>query len=321
MIVITGAAGFIGSCMVSQLNREGHQNLVVVDDFSTIAKTPNLDGKHFLHAIERDEFVEWLREHGQEVEAIFHIGARTDTAEQDWDLFMKLNVNYSKDLWKLATEYGIPFLYASSAATYGDGSRGFSDQMDGIPQLEPLNPYGKSKQVFDEWVLAQSDAPPRWTGFKFFNVYGPNEYHKGRMASVIFHAFPQVREKGSLKLFRSHKPEFRDGEQLRDFIYVRDVVEVMSQWFQGHTESGIYNLGTGQARSFVDLGTAVFEALSVPVNIDFFDIPVDIREAYQYFTEADMERFWKAGFVHQFRSLEEGAGEYVRDFLLERTYF
>ncbi len=321
MIVITGAAGFIGSCMVSQLNREGHQDLVVVDDFSVEAKNPNLEGKQFRLKVHRDEFVAWLQEHGKEVDAIFHIGARTDTAEQDWDLFMRLNVNYSKDLWRLATEFSIPFLYASSAATYGDGSLGFSDNMDEIPQLQPLNPYGKSKQVFDEWVLQQTETPPRWTGFKFFNVYGPNEYHKGRMASVIFHAFPQVKENGNLRLFRSHKAEYRDGHQLRDFIYVRDVVEVMYQWAQGKTESGIYNLGTGQARSFFDLGTAVFNALSVPVAIEFFDIPSDIREAYQYFTQAEMDRFQKAGFVHQFRSLEEGTGEYVQEFLLKNIYF
>lgn len=234
---------------------------------------------------------------------------------------MRLNVTYSKDLWRLATEFGIPFLYASSAATYGDGSRGFSDKMNEIPQLKPLNPYGKSKQVFDEWVLQQSDTPPGWTGFKFFNVYGPNEYHKGRMASVIFHAFPQVMEKSKLRLFRSHKDEYQDGQQLRDFIYVRDVVEVMAQWFHKETDSGIYNLGTGHARSFVDLGTAVFDALSVPVEVEFFDIPADIRDAYQYFTEAEMERFSKAGFVHQFRTLEEGTDEYVREFLVTDTYF
>lgn len=321
MIVITGAAGFIGSCMVSQLNREGHLDLVLVDEFSTEIKSPNLEGKKYRLKIHRDEFVGWLQKHGKEVEAIFHIGARTDTAEQDWELFMKLNVTYSKDLWRLATEFGIPFLYASSAATYGDGSRGFSDDMTEIPQLEPLNPYGRSKQVFDEWVLQQTDKPPRWTGFKFFNVYGPNEYHKGRMASVILHAFPQVKEKGKLRLFRSHKAAYKDGQQLRDFIYVRDVVEVMSQWFRSKTDSGIYNLGTGQARSFMDLGTAVFDALSVPVEIEFFDIPADIRDAYQYFTEAEMERFNRAGFVHQFRTLEEGADEYVREFLVTGTYF
>lgn len=321
MIVITGAAGFIGSCMVSQLNREGYQDLVLVDEFSTEAKTPNLEGKQYRLKVHRDEFVAWLQKHGKDVEAIFHIGARTDTAEQDWELFMKLNVDYSKALWQLAIECGIPFLYASSAATYGDGRKGFTDNMAEIPQLEPLNPYGKSKQVFDEWILQQKETPPRWTGFKFFNVYGPNEYHKGRMASVIFHAFPQVKEKGKLRLFRSHKDDYQNGHQLRDFIYVRDVVEVMSFWLNGNTDSGIYNLGTGQARSFVDLGTAVFDALSVPVDIDFFDIPADIRDAYQYFTEADMERFWKAGFVHQFRSLEDGANEYVREFLSEGTYF
>lgn len=321
MIVVTGAAGFIGSCMVSQLNREGYENIVVVDEFSTAAKAPNLQGKQYQIAIDRSEFVAWLEGHGAEVKGIFHIGARTDTAEQDWDLFMRLNVSYSQDLWRLASRFGIPFVYASSAATYGDGTRGFSDEVEGIGSLVPLNPYGKSKQVFDEWVLQQTERPPRWTGFKFFNVYGPNEYHKGRMASVIFHAFPQVKEKGSLRLFRSHKPEYKDGEQLRDFIYVRDVVEVLSKWFHGRTQSGIYNLGTGKARSFVDLGTAVFDSLSVPVNISFFDIPEDIREAYQYFTEADMKRFEEAGFQHQFRSLEEGVEEYVQNYLLEKKYF
>ena len=321
MIVVTGAAGFIGSCLVAELNHRGHRNLLLVDDFSDHDKQLNLERKHYEALLHRDGLDDWMRQNGAQVEAIFHIGARTDTAEQDWELFDRLNVSYSKMLWQHASRFGIPMLYASSAATYGDGSLGFSDNLAGIPELEPLNPYGRSKQVFDEWVLQQSETPPKWVGLKFFNVYGPNEYHKGRMASVIFHAYPQVAQKGRLKLFRSHRPDFQHGEQKRDFIYVRDVVEVMAFWLEEKVVNGIYNLGTGKARTFLDLGKAVFDALEKPMLIDFMDIPVDIREAYQYFTEADMENFRKAGFRHEFRSLEEGVGEYVEAFLSVRRYF
>ena len=321
MIVVTGAAGFIGSCLVSQLNNLGHRDLILVDEFTDPSKMANLEGKQFREMIPRDTFFTWAATHGQDLSAIFHIGARTDTAEQDWHLFLPLNVAYSQQMCTLATAHQIPLLYASSAATYGDGSLGFSDDPALIPSLSPLNPYGHSKQVMDQWVLKQSATPPKWVGLKFFNVYGPNEYHKGRMASVIFHAFPQVRDNGLLRLFRSHRSDYSDGGQLRDFIYVRDVVEVMTYWLENTIESGIYNLGTGQARTFLDLAAPVFDALGKPLQIDFIDIPQDIREAYQYYTEANMSRFYAAGFIHSFRRVEVGTEEYVREYLITNRYF
>lgn len=320
MIVVTGAAGFIGSCLVSDLNRKGYTNLILVDEFSTESKFPNLEGKQFLQRIDRDDFLDWLKENGTSIEVVFHIGARTDTAEQDWDLFTRLNVSYTQRIWELCTAFDIALCYASSAATYGDGSLGFSDDPDLIPELKPLNPYGRSKQVADEWILEQEHQPGKWVGFKFFNVYGPNEYHKGRMASVIFHAFPQVRDNGRLRLFRSHKEGFEDGKQLRDFIYVRDLTAVLMEWMEENRSNGIYNLGTGTARTFADLGRSVFDAMGKATEIEFFDIPVDIREAYQYFTEADMTRFREAGYMHQFQPLEDGVREYVTAFLIPGEY-
>ncbi len=321
MIVITGAAGFIGSCLVSQLNGEGQKDLILVDEFDSLGKRKNLLGKQYRHAVSRETFFSWVKGKEKALSAVFHLGARTDTSEQDWALFELLNVEYSQQIWNLCATHEIPLLYASSAATYGDGRLGFSDAPELIPQLRPLNPYGQSKQVVDTWVLQQEAQPPAWLGLKFFNVYGPNEYHKGRMASVVFHAYPQVRTQGLIRLFRSHRPEFADGEQLRDFIYVKDVVEIAVKWLTGTIESGIYNLGTGQARTFADLANAVFSAAHTAPSIEFIDIPPDIREAYQYFTEADMNRFRAAGFRHIFRSLEEGVDDYVTQYLNTERYF
>lgn len=315
MILITGAAGFIGSCMVAELNRRGADDLILADDFTEPARMAHLSGLKYQKIVERDSLFDFLDGLREPVSAIFHLGARTDTAEQDAGLFDRLNVSFTKRLWTWASRQEVPFLYASSAATYGDGSLGFSDDPGLIPQLRPLNPYGWSKQWVDEWILKQAQTPPKWAGFKFFNVYGPHESHKGRMASVVFHAFPQVRDHGRLRLFRSHKAGVADGGQQRDFIYVRDVVEVMAKWLELPVKPGIYNLGTGRARTFLDLGNAVFEALKKPLSVEFIDIPADIREAYQYFTEAEMARFFDAGFHHTFRSLEEGVGEYVQEHL------
>ncbi len=321
MILITGAAGFIGSCMVAELNRRGLDDLILIDDFSQPARLAHLSGLKYRRIVERTSLFDFLEQLHEPVSAIFHLGARTDTAEQDEALFDLLNVSYTKRLWTWATQREVPFLYASSAATYGDGSLGFSDEPGLIPNLRPLNPYGWSKQRVDEWVLQQTQTPPRWVGLKFFNVYGPHESHKGRMASVVFHAFPQVRDHGSLRLFRSHRAAVADGEQQRDFIYVRDVVEVMANWLEQPVKPGIYNLGTGRARTFLDLGRAVFVALKKPLSVEFIDIPADIREAYQYFTEAEMARFFDAGFHHSFRSLEEGVEEYVQEYLISAKPF
>lgn len=321
MIIITGAAGFIGSCLVSKLNGEGFKELVLVDDFSILEKVPNLQGKQFKAKIERKVFFEWFNENKSQVKFVFHLGARTDTTEFDVKIFDELNVNYSKEMWKACTEFGIPLVYASSAATYGLGELGYEDSHEVVERLKPLNPYGDSKNDFDKWVLKQVKTPPFWAGLKFFNVYGPNEYHKARMASVIFHAFNQISEKGSMKLFRSHKPEFTDGGQLRDFVYVKDVVNVCTFLLQHQKHSGIYNLGTGIARTFLDLAKSTFSAMGKAVNIEFIDTPIDIRDKYQYFTEAKMEKLKAIGYTQDFYTLEEGVTDYVQNYLIGKKYY
>ena len=317
MIVITGALGFIGSCLVQKLNERGHlRNLCVVDDFYKSHKEVNLHNKFIREWIHRDIFLEILGKMPSQVEMVFHLGARTDTTEKDRAIFDELNVNYSQRIWSLCTEHQIPLVYASSAATYGDGQLGYRDDHDIVDQLEPLNPYGVSKNEFDQWALQQEEQPPFWAGLKFFNVYGPNEYHKKRMASVIFHAHRQIRQTGGLKLFRSHRPDFRDGEQKRDFVYVKDVVDVCYFLYQNQTaESGLYNVGTGQARTFHDLGRSVFRAQGLEPNIQFIDTPEDIRDTYQYFTEADISKLRAAGYDREFHSLEEGVADYVEHYL------
>lgn len=319
MIVVTGAAGFIPSVLVGKLNREGFKNIVLVDNFERADKTDNWSGKEFMGKVDRDDFPNWLRENHRLVEFVFHLGARTDTTEFDTALLDKLNLDYSKEVWSTCVEFGLPLVYASSAATYGLGEHGYKDDHDIVEVLKPLNPYGDSKNDFDKWALAQERKPYFWAGIKFFNVYGPNEYHKGRMASVVLHTFRQVKETGAMKLFRSHNPDFKDGEQLRDFIYVNDVVDVL-YWLMHHRKkesSGLYNLGTGQARSFIDLATATFKAMDLEPKISFIDTPEDIRDKYQYFTEADMNKLRSIGYDKPFTSLEEGVQQYVQEYLLE----
>lgn len=321
MIIVTGAAGFIGSCLVGKLNAEGFNDIVVVDDFSNEKKQSNLDGKIISHKVHRNDFIEWLKQNHKLVQFIFHIGARTDTTEFNVAIFDELNLNYTKDVWNSCVEFGLPLVYASSAATYGDGALGYDDNHDIIPHLKPLNPYGCSKNDFDIWALQQERKPYFWAGLKFFNVYGPNEFHKGRMASVIFHAFNQIRDTGKVKLFRSHRPDFEDGKQLRDFIYVKDVIEVCFFLMLHRKNSAIYNLGTGKSGTFLDLATATFDALNRPVNIEFMDIPEDIREKYQYFTEANMQKLRNAGYALKFHTLEEGITDYVTNYLIPGRYF
>lgn len=321
MIIVTGAAGFIGSCLVSRLNKAGYDNIVVVDDFSKTEKAKNLEGKTMAAKIGRNDFIQWLQDFGAEVEMIFHIGARTDTTEFDKAIFDELNVDYSKAVWNACVQFNIPLVYASSAATYGLGEFGYSDDPALIPSLKPLNPYGDSKNDFDKWVLTQTKQPPFWAGLKFFNVYGPNEYHKGRMASVIFHAFRQINEAGGMKLFRSHNPAFTDGGQLRDFIYVKDVVEVCLFLLEKKPNSGIYNLGSGKARTFLDLAKNTFKNMEKAENITFIDTPMDIRDKYQYFTEADMSKMLAAGYTGGFHTLEEGVRDYVQNFLIGEKYY
>lgn len=321
VIVVTGAAGFIGSCMVGYLNLKGYSNLILVDDFSKKAKEPNLLGKNYLEKIEREVFFEWLQNHRPKIAFIFHLGARTDTTEFDYSIHQRLNVEYSQKIWNYSVVHSIPLVYASSAATYGNGEFGYEDTHELPFQLEPLNPYGVSKNEFDKWVLHESTHPPFWAGLKFFNVYGPNEYHKGRMASVIWHSFNQIRDQGFVKLFRSHRPDFKDGQQLRDFIYVMDVIKVCYWLMEYQPASGLYNLGTGQARSFEDLVKATFAGLGKAPRIEFIDMPEDIREKYQYFTEASMAKLKAAGYQENFYSLEDGVEEYVRNYLSPGHYF
>jgi ADP-L-glycero-D-manno-heptose 6-epimerase len=320
MIVVTGAAGFIGSCLVSRLNADNFNDIIVVDNFSIAKKENNLHGKKIKRYVDRNDFFEWLTENYEEVEFIFHLGARTDTTEISKDIFDLLNLNYSKKIWEACCEYQIPLVYASSAATYGAGKLGYDDDEAILPLLNPLNPYGDSKHEFDKWVLQQTAKPFFWAGLKFFNVYGPNEYHKGRMASVIYHAFNQINENGRLKLFRSHHPDFKDGEQMRDFVYVKDVVEVCYFLMHLRQHSGIYNLGSGQARTFLDLGFNTFTAMNKEINIDFVDTPLVIRDNYQYFTEANMQKLKNIGFTRPFYTLEEGITDYVQQYLIPGKY-
>jgi ADP-L-glycero-D-manno-heptose 6-epimerase len=320
MIVITGAAGFIGSVLASRLNEIGKENIIVVDDFSNDEKNKNLQGKQYRKIINRDDFFIWFDEHFEDVDFVLHIGARTDTTEFNHVIFDILNLEYSKQVWNRCVEYQIPLIYASSAATYGMGEHGYNDEHKIVEKLVPLNPYGESKNDFDKWVLRQKNTPPFWAGLKFFNVYGPNEYHKGRMASVIFHAFNQIDKTGKVKLFRSHNPKFKDGEQLRDFIYVMDLVDVILFLMEKQPESGLYNLGTGKARTFKDLTIATFAALKMKPKIEFIDTPEDIRNKYQYFTEANMTKLNEAGYTWPFTSLEDGVEDYVTNYLVKKKY-
>ena len=321
MIIVTGAAGFIGSCLVRKLNNEGFTHLVLADDFSDELKNKNLEGNQFIEKVHRKELMSWTEKNHQLVDFIFHIGARTDTTEFDTAIFDELNLNYSKNLWEKCVKFQIPFIYASSAATYGMGEFGFEDNHKIVEKLKPLNPYGQSKNEFDKWVLRQIEYPPFWAGFKFFNVFGPNEYHKSRMASVVFHAFNQIKETGEMKLFKSHKIEYKDGEQLRDFIYVKDVCDVLFFMMKHKKDSGIYNLGIGKARTFNDLADATFSALNKTPNISFIDTPEDIREKYQYFTQGDMQKLKSIGYKKPFSTLENGVKDYVKSYLIKGEYY
>jgi len=316
MIVVTGAAGFIGSNLVSGLNNARYKDIVLVDDFSRKDRERNYSGKKYSALVNRKEFPHWVHENHRFIQMILHLGARTDTTEFSWDIFQELNVDYSKDVFNLCIEYGLPVIYASSAATYGLGEFGYDDSHKVVSNLEPLNPYGRSKNEFDRWVLSLEHTPFFWVGLKFFNVYGPNEYHKGRMASVVYHAFNQIRETGGMKLFRSHHPDFKDGEQARDVIYVKDVVDVIIYLMENRPTSGLYNLGSGQASTFLDLVTNTFNALKMEPSISFIDTPEDIRKRYQYFTEANMKKLKSAGYDQDFTSLETGVRDYISEYLI-----
>ncbi|HRN35556.1 MAG TPA: ADP-glyceromanno-heptose 6-epimerase [Flavobacteriales bacterium] len=317
MIIVTGAAGFIGSRLLHELQQRGYADLVAVDDFSRQDKAGNLEGIKLGARVERADFPAWIDANEHLIQFIFHLGARTDTTEFNKAVFDELNVRSSQLIWQRCVKYALPLVYASSAATYGDGELGYGDTDDGLPfKLKPLNPYGESKNEFDKWALHQEVKPFFWAGLKFFNVYGPNEYHKGRMASVVFHAFKQIEATGGMKLFRSHRPDYKDGEQLRDFVYVKDVCDVCIFLMEHRKHSGLYNLGSGQARTFLDLARNVFKAMGREEHIGFIDTPMDIRDKYQYFTEAPMAKLCGIGYEKPFHTLEEGIADYVRNHLM-----
>ncbi len=320
MIVVTGASGFIASCLCARLNEEHFNDLVMVDDFSREDRIGNWQNKRYHDLINRDNFFAWLDQHHEAVQFVFHLGARTDTTEMNREVLNALNLEYSKKVWNACVTYGLPLIYASSAATYGLGENGYADDEQLCDRLKPLNPYGESKNEFDKWALAQADKPFFWAGLKFFNVYGPNEYHKKRMASVIFHAYHQIQENGKVKLFRSHREDYADGGQMRDFVYVKDVVSIAMFLMKNRPKSGIYNVGSGKARTFKDLALAVFAALGKEPQIEFVDTPEDIRDKYQYFTEARMDKMRNVGYDKPFHSLEEGVTDYVLKYLVNSTY-
>lgn len=317
MIVITGAAGFIASYFAQFLNEKKYFDLVLVDDFTDPNKSANFKNIKASKFIHRKQLFEFLDKESQFIQFVFHLGARTDTTLQDTTIFDELNLNYSKKIWGKCIKHGLPLIYASSAATYGDGAFGYKDEHEMSLKLKPLNPYAESKLMFDNWVLSQNDSPYFWTGLRFFNVYGPNEYHKKRMASVVWHGFNQIKEQQKIKLFQSHKNGIAHGEQKRDFIYVKDICEVL--FFLMHNRNkennGIYNLGTGKAASFNELANALFTALQIKPNIEYIPMPEDIRESYQYFTEANMQKLQNIGYNKPFMHIEQGVNDYVKNYL------
>lgn len=322
MIVVTGAAGFIGSALVAKLNERGEENLLLVDEWGHSLKWKNLLGKKFTDCVHKDDFVKHVRENRltSDVRAVVHLGACSSTTETDVDFLLENNYRYSQTLADWCVTNNRRFIYASSAATYGDGALGFSDADGQTRQLRPMNPYGWSKHLFDLWIL-QRRLESACTGLKFFNVFGPNEYHKGDMASVVYKAYHQILETGQLRLFKSYRTDYADGEQRRDFVYIKDCVEAMT-WLLDHPAvNGIFNLGTGQARSWNDLAKAIFTAMKKPLKIVYIDMPENIRDAYQYFTQAEMKKFRSAGYTATFRTLEDAVREYVEKYLVSGNYY
>lgn len=320
MIVVTGAAGFIGSCLTGKILEEKLGDVIAVDDFSDKNKLKNLENKNIKAFADLNEFILNPEKNGKP-KFVFHIGAITDTAEFDVKLLNEKNTDYSKKLWNFCTENQIPLIYASSAATYGMGEMGFDDNPDLLKKLKPMNPYGQSKQDFDIWATEQKEHPPFWAGFKFFNVFGPNEYHKGRMASVVFHGTKQIRETGKIRLFKSYNPEYGDGEQKRDFIYIKDLLDVLIFMYKTPCENSVYNLGTGTAHTWNQLAKAIFKTLKIPEIIEYIDMPADIKDKYQYFTEAKMERLRKAGYNKPFSAFDDAVADYVNNYLIHQNYY
>lgn len=314
MIVVTGGAGFIGSCIVRTLNDAGVEDIIIVDNISTTDKWLNMRNKKYIKYIHKSEFLQELPSY-KGVTAIIHMGAQSSTTERDFDYLWKNNFEYTKNLWNYCAEKQISFIYASSASTYGDGAEGFDDKVD-IDKLKPLNGYGYSKQLFDLWVKHHATVfPKQYVGLKFFNVYGPNEYFKGNMASMIFHGYRQIQESGKIKLFKSSNPNYKDGEQLRDFVYVKDICSFIYWLLQHEKVNGLFNVGTGRAQSFRELAEATFHALGMEPNIEYIDMPESLKNKYQYYTKAETDKIREAGYAREFVDINAGARDYVLEYL------
>lgn len=321
MILITGACGFIGSALAWHLNELGDNNLILCGELEKGEKWLNIRDKDYIEWVNKNDLFQWLEnpENKEKITGVVHMGAISATTEADMDLLMSNNFDFTRKLWDFCTKKQISFVYASSAATYGAGEQGYNDDVtpEQLKKLKPLNKYGYSKKFFDDWALKQTETPLHWAGVKFFNVYGPNEYHKGRMASMVFHSFNQFKAEGKVKLFKSHKAGYEDGGQLRDFIYIKDVIRVLEFLLKSNTKSGVYNLGTGKARSFKDLALNAIRAskgdytLKEEDVIEYVPMPEDLRGRYQYYTCAETQKLRKAGYTANFFSLEEGVKDYV----------
>lgn len=321
MIVVTGGAGFIGSAIVWQLNQQGENKIIIVDELGTDDKWKNLVPLKFEDFVHKEDFISMILERDLpfDINAIIHMGANSSTTEKDADHLFSNNYLYSKELATFCLEKNIRFIYASSAATFGDGSLGFDDDENKLETLRPLNMYGYSKQLFDLWAK-RNGAFDKIVGLKYFNVYGPNEYHKGDMRSVVHKAFEQIRDTGKVRLFKSLNPKYKDGEQLRDFIYIKDAIDMTLFFLDKYNVNGLYNLGTGKARTWNDLVTSIFKALNKPVSIEYIDLPEHLKHKYQYITEANMNKIKKAGYTVPISSLEDGVADYVKNYLLGRQF-
>lgn len=321
MIVVTGGAGFIGSAIVWKLNQDGKANIIIVDELGKDEKWKNMVGLKYEEFVNKLEFIEQILDDvvPYNIEAIIHMGANSSTTEKDADHLMDNNFHYTKELAKYCVEKNIRFIYASSAATYGDGAFGFDDDELLIESLRPLNMYGYSKQLFDLWAKRNSILD-RIVGIKYFNVYGPNEYHKADMRSVVHKAFEQIRDTGKVKLFKSLNPKYKDGEQMRDFIYVKDAVDMTLFFLNNQDKNGLYNVGAGKSRTWNDLVTSLFKAMGKPVNIEYVDLPSHLAEKYQYFTEANLSKIMDAGYKQTTTLLEDGIADYVKNYLFKNSF-